>query len=112
MTTHTVARRILPLLGAAALSLPVMAAAAPAAQAASWVCAYTYQSGERAGSACFSGKTARVCDLRKDGRGVYGTFGVRYVGVRTFKDTNGQASPCAYRTYSNYVVSGFAEDRA
>src|SRR3954454_16708183 len=111
--SRIVSRRLLSLAGAAALAVPVVGAAAPAAEAASfWVCAYTYNAGHTVGKACFKGNTAQVCDLRADGRGVYGTFGVRSVGVRTFKDTNGAASPCAYRTYSHAVVSASAYDRA
>jgi len=111
-TTGFCARRTLSLVAAAALAVPVIGISAPAAEAASWVCAYTYNAGHTVGKACFKGNTAQVCDLRADGRGVYGTFGVRSVGVRTFKDTNGAASPCAYRTYSHAVVSASAYDRA
>ena len=99
--------------GAAALVVPLLAFSVPSASAASsWVCVHTYQSGRTVGKACFKGNTAQVCDLRADGRGVYGTFGVRSVGVRTFKDTNGAASPCAYRTYSHPVVSVSVYDKA
>ena len=104
-SSRALSRRILPLAGSAVLALTFLGAAAPAATAASWVCAYTYYGGHTVGKACFTGNTAQVCDLRADGRGVYGTFGVRSVGARTFKDTNGAASPCAYRTYSHAVVS-------
>ena len=111
MSTRFLARRLLPLVGAAALAVPVLAAAAPPAEAASWVCAYTHNAGRTVGKACFKGNTAQVCDLRADGRSVYGTFGVRSIGVRRFKDTNGAASPCAYRTYSRPVVSASSYDR-
>ena len=113
MTHRIHARRLALLAGAAAVAMSVVGATATPAQAASsWVCAYTYNGGHTVGKACFKDNTAQVCDLRADGRGVYGTFGVRSVGVRTFKDTNGAASPCAYRTYSHPVVSASAYDKA
>ena len=96
------------------VAVPVLITTAPAASAStasSWVCAYTYEQGLRVGKACFTGNTAQVCDLRRDGRTVVGTFGVRSVGVRTFADANGAASPCSYRTYSTAVVSASAYDQ-
>src|SRR5215217_5335353 len=104
-STSTAKGRMIAGLAAISLAVPLVGAAAPTAAAASWVCVHTYHNGRTVGKACLNGNTAQVCDLRADGRGVYGTFGVRSVGVRTFKDTNGAASPCAYRTYSHPVVS-------
>ena len=111
-STSKIRRRVIAGLVAIALAVPLFGATASDAAAASWVCAYTYHNGRTVGKACFNGYTAQVCDLRADGRGVYGTFGVRSVGARTFKDTNGAASPCAYRTYSHLVVSASVYDKA
>jgi hypothetical protein len=101
-------RRWLPLVGAAALAVPLLGATATPAEAAPWVCAHAYYHGHTVGSACFRGNTARVCDTRRDGRSVYGTFAVRHVAVVTFRDRNGASTPCAYRTYSHPVVAASA----
>ena len=103
----TMKKRVTTILAATALvAVPLAVSSAPTAEAASWVCAYRYDgSGRAIGKACFKGRTAQVCDLKKDGVGITGTFSVRGVGVRSFKDGNGAASPCAYRTYSATVGS-------
>jgi hypothetical protein len=112
LRTPTVRGRVIPGLAAIALAVPLFGATASNAAAGSWVCVHTYQNGRTVGKACFKGNTAQVCDQRADGRVVYGTFGVRSVGVRTFRDANGAASPCSYRTYSHPVVSVSVYDKA
>jgi hypothetical protein len=114
MTTSPISRqlrRCLPLVSAAVIAVPLLGATAGPAEAATWVCANAYYHGQKVGSGCFRGNTARVCDTRRDGRTVYGTFAVRHVAVVTFRDRNGATAPCAYRTYSHPVVAASAFSR-
>jgi len=66
-TTGFCARRTLSLVAAAALAVPVIGISAPAAEAASWVCAYTYNAGHTVGKACFKGNTPRSATCARTG---------------------------------------------
>ncbi len=97
-------KRLVAGVGAASLTTGLIVATAPSAEAAT-ACVYAYHHGKRVGSACFTGQTGYVHDYYTDGVGVYGTFGIRGVGVVTFGDANGGKGKGTYRHFSGAVTS-------